>query len=129
MGADGPLDRGLGPSIRFALLAMAVRSIALFVVAAAAEIAGAYMMWIGLREGKGAGMVIAGAVALAFYGLAVAQQPSQAFGRILAAYGGVFVLGSLLWGIVFDGFRPDRFDLTGAVICLLGVGTIMYAPR
>ena len=51
------------------------------------------------------------------------------FGRILAAYGGIFVAGSLVWGRVVDGFRPDRFDLAGASICLIGVGVIMYAPR
>jgi small multidrug resistance family-3 protein len=106
-----------------------VRSLALFALAATAEIGGAYMIWIGLRQGKGAGMVAAGALALILYGLAVAQQPSHAFGRVLAAYGGVFVAGSLLWGAVFDGFQPDRFDLTGGAICLLGVGTIMYMPR
>jgi small multidrug resistance family-3 protein len=50
-------------------------------------------------------------------------------GRVLAAYGGVFIVGSLLWGMVADGFRPDRWDAAGAGICLLGVGLIMYAPR
>jgi small multidrug resistance family-3 protein len=107
----------------------AVRSLGLFALTATAEIGGAYMIWIGLRQGKGAGMVAAGALALILYGLAVAQQPSQVFGRVLAAYGGVFVVGSLLWGVVFDDFQPDRFDLVGAMICLLGVGTIMYVPR
>lgn len=58
-----------------------------------------------------------------------AFQPDANFGRVLAAYGGVFVAGSLAWGIVFDGFRPDRFDFIGAAICLLGVTVIMYAPR
>jgi len=57
-----------------------------------------------------------------------AQQPDAQFGRILAAYGGVFVAGSLLWGMEFDGYRPDRWDVTGALICLAGVGVIMYAP-
>jgi len=47
----------------------------------------------------------------------------------LAAYGGVFVAGSRLWGVLADGFRLDRFDLNGAAICLIGVGVIMYAPR
>ena len=46
-----------------------------------------------------------------------------------AAYGGVFVAGSLAWGMAVDGYRPDRFDLAGALICLLGVAVIMYAPR
>lgn len=56
-------------------------------------------------------------------------QPDAHFGRILAAYGGVFVAGSLLWGVLADGFRPDRSDLIGAAICLAGVGYIMYGPR
>ena len=51
------------------------------------------------------------------------------FGRILAAYGGVFVAGSLAWGVVVDKFRPDRWDIIGAAICLIGVAVIMYAPR
>ncbi|MDT5149418.1 MAG: small multidrug resistance family-3 protein, partial [Mycobacterium sp.] len=55
--------------------------------------------------------------------------PDEHFGRVLAAYGGVFIVGSLLWGMVADGFRPDRWDVTGAVICVVGVGLIMYAPR
>ncbi len=55
-----------------------------------------------------------------------ALQPSQEFGRVLAAYGGVFIVGSLLWGVAFDDFRPDRADLLGAAICLIGVTVIMY---
>ena len=55
-----------------------------------------------------------------------AFQPSHEFGRVLAAYGGVFIIGSLLWGVVFDGFRPDRADIAGALLCLVGVGVIMY---
>ncbi len=51
------------------------------------------------------------------------------FGRILAAYGGVFVAGSLAWGMAFDGFEPDRYDVIGAFICLVGVGVIMFSPR
>lgn len=56
-------------------------------------------------------------------------QPDATFGRVLAAYGGVFVVGSLAWGMIFDDFKPDRFDLTGAAICLVGVAVIMYGPR
>ncbi|MFP5388442.1 MAG: YnfA family protein [Thermoleophilia bacterium] len=105
------------------------RSIALFLAAALAEIGGAYLVWIGLRRGEGAEAVFAGVAALGVYGYLVAQQSSGEFGRVLAAYGGVFVVGSLLWGVAFDRFRPDGFDLGGAAICLLGVATIMYAPR
>jgi small multidrug resistance family-3 protein len=63
------------------------------------------------------------------HGLLAAQQPSNDFGRVLAAYGGVFVIGSMLWAVAFNGFKPDRFDLVGAIICLMGIGVIMYASR
>jgi len=108
---------------------MTGRSILLFVAAAIAEIGGAYLVWIGLREDRGLGVVLVGFIALGIYGVIAAQQPDAHFGRVLAAYGGVFVIGSLLWAMVFDGFKPDRFDITGAVICLVGVSVIMYGPR
>jgi small multidrug resistance family-3 protein len=108
---------------------MTGRSIALFVVAAFAEIGGAYLMWQAIKEGRGVLFALAGAVALTGYGAVAALQPDANFGRVLAAYGGVFIVGSLLWGMAFDGFRPDRFDLAGAAVCLLGVAVIMYAPR
>jgi small multidrug resistance family-3 protein len=103
------------------------RSIALFVAAALAEIGGAYLIWIGLREHKGVLYVALGALTLALYGVVATFQPSHEFGRVLAAYGGVFIVGSLLWGVAFDGFHPDRSDMAGAAICLVGVAVIMYA--
>jgi small multidrug resistance family-3 protein len=105
------------------------RSIALFVVAAVAEIGGAYLMWQAVKEGRGILFAVAGAIALVGYGAVAALQPDGHFGRVLAAYGGVFIVGSLLWGMAFDGFRPDRYDVAGALACLIGVGVIMYAPR
>lgn len=108
---------------------MTGRSIALFVAAALAEIGGAYLVWVGLREDKGALLVALGFIALGLYGVVATFQPNNEFGRVLAAYGGVFIVGSLGWGVLFDGFRPDRFDFAGAAICLVGVGVIMYAPR
>jgi small multidrug resistance family-3 protein len=103
------------------------RSVALFFAAAVAEIGGAYLVWVGLRENRGALFVALGALALALYGVVATFQPSHEFGRVLAAYGGVFIIGSLLWGVAFDGFRPDRADLAGAAVCMVGVGIIMYA--
>jgi small multidrug resistance family-3 protein len=103
------------------------RSIALFALAALAEIGGAYLVWLGIKEHKGVAFVALGAMALTAYGVVAALQPSNEFGRVLAAYGGVFIIGSLLWGMAFDGFRPDRFDLIGALVCLTGVGIIMYS--
>jgi small multidrug resistance family-3 protein len=103
------------------------RSIALFIVAAIAEIGGAYLMWQAIKDDRGILFALAGALALAGYGAIAALQPDAHFGRVLAAYGGVFIVGSLLWGMAFDGFHPDRYDITGALICLVGVGVIMYA--
>lgn len=108
---------------------MVAKSVVLFALAALAEIGGAYLMWIGLRDGKGAIAVVLGGLALMAYGAIAAAQPSDDFGRVLAAYGGVFIAGSLLWGMAFDGFRPHRLDLIGVGICLAGVGVLMYAPR
>jgi small multidrug resistance family-3 protein len=105
------------------------RSIALFLLAALLEIGGAWLVWQGLREHRGWAWVGAGAAALALYGVVATLQPDAAFGRVLAAYGGVFIAGSLLWAAVADGFRPDRWDVAGALVCLVGVAVIMYAPR
>jgi small multidrug resistance family-3 protein len=105
------------------------RSLGLFVVAALAEIGGAWLVWQGVREHRGVAWIGAGLVALGFYGFVATLQPDANFGRILAAYGGIFVVGSLAWGVVLDSFRPDRYDVAGALICLLGVVVIMYAPR
>jgi small multidrug resistance family-3 protein len=106
-----------------------VRSVLLFVVAALAEIGGAWLVWQGLRESKGLVWIGGGVLALGIYGFVATLQPDLHFGRILAAYGGVFVAGSLAWGMIVDGFRPDRYDVLGALICLFGVAVIMYAPR
>jgi small multidrug resistance family-3 protein len=108
-----------------------LRSIGLFVLAALAEIGGAWLVWQGVREHRGWVWVGAGVIGLGLYGFVATLQPDANFGRILAAYGGVFVAGSLLWGMVADGFRPDRWDVAGAVVCLVGVALIMdpRAPR
>lgn len=106
-----------------------VRSLLLFALAALAEIGGAWLVWQGWREHRGPWWIAAGMLTLGAYGLVAALQPEQQFGRVLAAYGGVFVAGALGWGVVVDGFRPDRWDLAGAGLCLLGVVVIMYAPH
>lgn len=105
------------------------RTLALFVVAALAEIGGAWLVWQGVREHRGLAWIGAGIAALGAYGFVATMQDDANFGRILAAYGGIFVAGSLAWGIVVDGFEPDRYDYLGAVICLVGVAVIMFAPR
>jgi small multidrug resistance family-3 protein len=106
-----------------------IRSLLLFVAAALAEIGGAWLVWQGVREHRGLIWIGAGVVTLGLYGFVATLQPDAHFGRILAAYGGIFVAGSLAWGMIVDKFRPDRYDLAGSVICLFGVAVIMYAPR
>jgi small multidrug resistance family-3 protein len=105
------------------------KTVVLFVLAAAAEIGGAWLVWQSVREGKDWWWAGLGVIALSAYGFVATLQPDAHFGRILAAYGGVFVAGSLAWGIIFDGFRPDRWDIAGSLVCLLGVALIMFAPR
>jgi small multidrug resistance family-3 protein len=82
-----------------------------------------------VRAGRPWHWAALGGLALVAYGFVATAQPESHFGRVLAAYGGVFVAGSLAWGIAIDGFRPDRYDVIGATICLVGVAVIMYAPR
>lgn len=106
-----------------------LRSLLLFALAALAEIGGAWLVWQGIREHRGWLWVGVGIAALGLYGIVVTLQSETAFGRVLAAYGGIFVVGSLAWGMALDGFRPDRFDVVGALLCLAGVAVIMYAPR
>jgi len=106
-----------------------LRSLLLFGLAAVAEIGGAWLVWQGVREHRGWVWIGAGIIALGAYGFVATLQPDPNFGRILAAYGGVFVAGSLVWGMAADGFKPDRYDVAGALICLVGVAVIMYARR
>jgi small multidrug resistance family-3 protein len=106
-----------------------LRSILLFLAAAVCEIGGAWLIWQGIREHRGLLWIGGGVVALGVYGFVATLQPDAHFGRALAAYGGVFVAGSLVWGMVADGYRPDRYDVLGALLCLAGVAVIVYAPR
>src|SRR5690606_31133871 len=122
-----PCPRAGPPTLEVAM--PLARSIVLFAAAALLEIGGAWLVWQGVREHRGWAWIGAGVIALGLYGFVATLQPDAHFGRILAAYGGVFVVGSLLWGVVADGFEPDRWDVTGALLCLAGVAVIMYAPR
>lgn len=103
-------------------------SVGLFVLAGLCEIGGGYLVWLWLREGKPIGYAILGAVILIIYGIIPTFQLAH-FGRVYAAYGGMFIVLSLLWGWAMDGTRPDRFDAIGAIICFAGMAVIMYWPR
>jgi len=103
-------------------------SIGLFVLAGLCEIGGGYLVWLWLREGRPIAYAFAGAVILILYGVIPTFQAAH-FGRVYAAYGGMFIVLSLLWGWSMDGIRPDRFDAIGALISLAGMAVIMYWPR
>jgi len=103
-------------------------SVALFVAAGLMEIGGGYLVWRSLRANAGIVAGVAGAALLVLYGFVPTFQPAH-FGRVYAAYGGVFVVMSLLWGWWFDGNRPDHADALGAALCVAGVIVIMYWPR
>ncbi len=103
-------------------------SIALFLLAGLFEIGGGYLVWRWWRDGGSWALGAAGATILALYGVVPTYQPAH-FGRVYAAYGGVFVVMSVAWGWGIGGVRPDGFDLAGALLCLAGVAVIMYAPR
>ncbi|HYE92893.1 MAG TPA: YnfA family protein [Terriglobales bacterium] len=105
-----------------------VQSAALFALAGLAEIGGGYLVWLWWRDGRAWPIGLAGGLALMLYGIVPTYQPAH-FGRVYAAYGGVFVVLSILWGWAIDRVAPDRWDVAGAAICLLGVAVIMYAPR
>lgn len=105
------------------------KTVLLFVLAAVAEIGGAWLVWQAVREDRAWWWAGLGVVALGTYGFIAAMQADANFGRVLAAYGGVFIAGSLIWGMIFDKFSPDRWDVIGALIALLGVSVIMFAPR
>ena len=106
-----------------------IKSVAYFIIAGIFEIGGGYLIWQWLREGKGLVYALAGAVILVLYGVVPTLQPEGSFGKIYAAYGGVFIVLSLLWGWKVEGIVPDRFDIIGGVIALIGVAVIMYWPR
>jgi small multidrug resistance family-3 protein len=104
------------------------RAIGLFVVAGIAEIGGCWLIWQSVREHRPWWLALGGALALTAYGFIATAQTDSSFGRVLAAYGGVFIAGSLLWAMAFDHLRPSRYDVLGATICLAGAAVIIFAP-
>ena len=104
------------------------RSILFFILAGVCEIGGGYAVWLWLREGKPAWLGLVGAASLFLYVLIQTLQPAN-FGRVFATYGGFFIAMSVLWGWKIDNVTPDRFDLIGGLVALVGVFIIMYAPR
>jgi small multidrug resistance family-3 protein len=103
-------------------------SVVLFFAAAVAEIGGGYMVWKWLRERKGVLFGILGGIVLFIYGVIPTFQPAQ-FGRVYAAYGGIFIVSSILWGMLVDKKKPDRYEVVGSLIAVMGAVIIFYSPR
>ncbi|MGP7817156.1 YnfA family protein [Niallia sp. 01092] len=101
----------------------------LFLLAGLAEIGGGYLIWLWLREGKSGFFGVIGGMILVLYGIIATFQSFPSFGRVYAAYGGVFIVLSVLWGWGIDKKTPDLYDWIGAVICIIGASVILFAPR
>ncbi len=107
---------------------MLIKSFSLFILAGLCEIGGGYLVWLWIKESKPLYYGIFGFIILALYGVVATLQTSN-FGRVYATYGGIFIILSLLWAWKVDNFKPDKYDIIGALIALGGVALIMYAPR
>jgi small multidrug resistance family-3 protein len=103
-------------------------TLALFFAAALAEIGGGYLVWLWLRKNKKLLLGLIGAIILSIYGIIPTLQPAH-FGRVYAAYGGIFIVSSIIWGVAVDKRRPDRYELLGSLIAFIGALMIFYAPR
>lgn len=101
----------------------------LFVLARLCEIGGGYLIWGWMRESKPLTWALLGALVLALYGVVAALHPITEFGRVYAAYGGIFIALALAWGIIVDGFRSDKYDVLGTLIVVIGVVVMVAPPR
>lgn len=106
-----------------------IKAAVLFILAGLAEIGGGYLIWQWLREDRSAWLGLFGGVALVLYGIIATWQAYPSFGRVYAAYGGVFIVLSVLWGWGIDKKTPDIYDWIGACICIIGVSVMLLAPR
>lgn len=104
-------------------------ALVLYGAAAAAEIAGCFAVWMWLRGGRSVLWLGPGVLSLVAFAALLAASPAEHAGRAYAAYGGVYVAASLLWLWAVEGARPDRWDATGGLVCLMGAAVILWGPR
>jgi small multidrug resistance family-3 protein len=100
----------------------------LFFVAAIMEICGGYLVWLWIREKKTIALALLGAIILFVYGIIPTLQPAH-FGRVYAAYGGIFIISSIIWGRIVDKKSPDKYEILGSLVAVMGAAIIFYAPR
>ena len=103
-------------------------TLVLFFAAALMEIGGGYLVWQWIREKKGILVGLTGGIILFVYGIIPTLQPSH-FGRTYAAYGGIFIISSIIWGMIVDKKKPDRFEVIGSLVAIFGAVIIFYTPR
>lgn len=106
-----------------------LKTAAIFVAAAVGELGGTYAVWRWRRAGSALGLLALGGAALLAYAIVQTYQPESRYGRLYAAYAGVFLIGAMLWGWAVDGSAPDRFDVIGAVVVVIGAATILWGRR
>lgn len=106
-----------------------MRTTAFYAAAALAEIAGCFAFWAWLRLGRSVLWALPGTLSLIVFALLLTRIDSAAAGRAFAAYGGIYIAASLAWGWAVEGLLPDRWDLGGAALCLVGAAIIIAAPR
>ena len=104
-------------------------SIIAYLAAALAEIAGCFAFWAWLRLDRSVWWIAPGLASLALFAYLLTLVDAEHAGRTYAAYGGIYILSALLWLWLVEGVRPDRWDLTGAAICLAGAAIILWGPR
>jgi len=97
--------------------------------AALCELTGCYAIWVWVREGRSPVWAVGGVAVLALFGYLIARAPSPMAGRTFAAYGGVYLTAAFAWYVLFERARPDRWDVIGAALALIGAGLVLYAPR
>ena len=105
-----------------------LQSFLIFIFAALLEVGGGYLVWLWLKEERSFLLGLGGLISLAFYGV-VATWQTQEFGRVYAAYGGIFIVFSIFWAMKFNNFKPDIWDIIGASLALIGICIMMYMPR
>jgi small multidrug resistance family-3 protein len=105
-----------------------IKSLSIFILAGLFEIGGGYMVWLWLKDGKPTWVGLLGGLVLALYGVVATWQTAN-FGRVYATYGGIFIAMALIWAWKVDHFEPDRWDIIGAAVAVIGACIIIYMPR
>ena len=105
-----------------------LKTIALFLITAIAEIVGCYLPYLWLRQDKSIWLLVPAAISLTLFAWLLSLHPTAA-GRVYAAYGGIYILVAVLWLWVVDGIKPTTWDIVGALVALVGMAIIIFAPK